>query len=102
TWFIYIESPMLNSDLFRNLDLETLGEAEVKNLKDTIKDTINNFFKAKNKRFEKFIVSLERDKYYPYQNNDYPASQSQEILFKKVAYLLEDEHKLIQKNDKIR
>jgi hypothetical protein len=102
TWFIYIESPILNSDLFRNLDLETLGEAEVKNLKDTIKDTINNFFKAKNKRFEKFIANLEKDKYYPYQNNDYPASQSQEILFKKVAYLLEDEHKLIQKNDKIR
>src|SRR5690606_22075043 len=27
TWFIYIESQMVNTDLFRNLDLETLGEA---------------------------------------------------------------------------
>lgn len=102
TWFIYIESPMLNTDLFRNLDLETLGETEINNLKNTIKETINEFFKAKNKRFEKFIKKLEQDRYYPYQNNEHPASTSQEVLFKKVAYLLEDEHKLIQKDDKIR
>ena len=102
TWFIYVESPILDSDLFRNLDIEALGEAEIKNLKDTIKEVINDFFKAKNKRFEKFLVSLEKDKYYPYQNNERPASKSQEVLFKKVAYLLEDEHKLIQKDDKIR
>lgn len=102
TWFIYIESPMLNADLFRNLDLEALGEAEINNLKNTIKETINDFFKAKNKRFEKFLKNLENDKYYPYQNNEQPASKSQEILFKKVAYLLEDEHQLIQKDDKIR
>ncbi|NJX16832.1 hypothetical protein [Tamlana crocina] len=102
TWFIYIESPMLNTDLFRNLDLETLGEAEINNLKNTIKETINDFFKAKNKRFEKFLKNLENDKYYPYQNNEHPASKSQEVLFKKVAYLLEDEHRLIQKDDKIR
>lgn len=102
TWFIYIESPILNTDLFRNLDLETLGEAEINNLKNTIKETINDFFKAKNKRFEKFLKKLENDKYYPYQNNEHPASKSQEVLFKKVAYLLEDEHRLIQKDDKIR
>lgn len=101
TWFIYIESPILNSDLFRNLDLESLGEEEVKNLKNTIKDVINDFFKVKNKRFEKFLANLEKDKYYPYQNGQ-PASKSQETLFKKVAYLLEDEHHLIQKDDKIR
>lgn len=102
TWFIYIESPILRSDLFRNLDIESLGEVEIKNLKDTIKEVINDFYKAKNKRFEKFLSSLEKDKYYPYQNNEHPASKSQEVLFKKVAYLLEDEHKLIQKDDKIR
>lgn len=102
TWFIYIESPMLNTDLFRNLDLETMGEAEINNLKNTIKDTVNDFFKARNKRFDKFLKDLEKDKYYPYQNNEHPASKSQEVLFKKVAYLLEDEHKLIQKDDKIR
>tara|TARA_R110002051_G_C8723691_1_gene497041 strand:- start:76 stop:2124 length:2049 start_codon:yes stop_codon:yes gene_type:complete len=102
TWFIYIESPLLNTDLFRNLDIESLGEKEVKKIKDTIKETINEFFKARNKRFDKFLKSLENDKYYPYQENEKPASTSQEVLFKKVAYLLEDEHKLIQNDDKIR
>ena len=88
---------MLNTDLFRNLDLETLGETEINNLKNTIKETINEFFKAKNKRFEKFIKKLEQDRYYPYQNNEHPASTSQEVLFKKVAYLLEDEINLFKR-----
>lgn len=102
TWFIYVDSPLLNSDLFRNLDIENLGEEEVNNLKTAVKEAINDFFKAKNKRFEKFLSRLEKDKYYPYNANYYPASKSQETLFKKVAYLIEDEHKLIQKDDKIR
>ncbi len=101
TWFIYIESPFLNSDLFRNLDLETLGEDEIKRFKESIKETVNDFYKARNKRFEKFVKSLESDKYYVYRDEK-PASKSQEVLFKKVAYLLEDEHKLIQRDDKIR
>ena len=46
--------------MFRNLDLETLGEVEINNLKNTIKETINEFFKAKNKRFEKFLKDLEK------------------------------------------
>src|SRR5690606_10032546 len=62
TWFIYIESDFLNSDLFRNLDIESLGEEETKNLKEQIKITINDFFKARNEKFKKFIVSLEQDK----------------------------------------
>jgi len=101
TWFIYVSSPFLKNDLFRNLDIENLGEEELKNLKNNVKEIINDFFKAKNKRFEKFLISLEKDKYYPYIDEK-PASKTQEVLFKKVAYLLEDEHRLIQKDDKIR
>ena len=101
TWFIYVESDFFDIDLFRNLDLESLGEEEIKNLKNTIKESINDFFKVRNKRFENFVSSLENDKFYPYKD-DKPASKSQEVVFKKVAYLLEDEHHLIQKDEKIR
>lgn len=101
TWFIYIESKFFNFDLFRNLDIETLGEEEIRGLKENIKNTINEFFKSRNKKFEKFLNDLENDKYYPYKN-DAPASISQEIIFKKAAYLIEEEHGLIKKNDKIR
>lgn len=101
TWYIYLNSTMFNSDLFRNLDMDTLGEEEIRGLKDFIKEIINNFFKAKNKRFEKFVVSLEMDRSYPYLASK-PASESQEILFKKVAYLIEDEYQLIKKNERIR
>jgi hypothetical protein len=101
TWFIYIESPILDSDLFRNVDLEALGEEEIKKLKNHTKEVINDFFQAKNKRFDKFIRNLEEDKYYPY-NGYQPASKSQEVLFKKVAYIVEDEHQLISKDNKIR
>lgn len=101
TWFIYLESEYFDIDLFRNLDMESLGEEEIKNLKSNVKETINEFFKARNKRFEKFVNSLEKDKYYPYQSN-MPSSQSQEIVFKKIAYLLEDQHHLIEKDNALR
>ena len=102
TWFIYVESPMMIIDLFRNLDIESLGEQQVTEYKHFVKETINSFFKAKNKRFEKFITTLEQDIYYPYKDGNKPSSEIHEIVFKKVAYLIEDEHKLLQKNNKIR
>lgn len=101
TWFIYIESSILNNDLFRNLDIESLGEEETKKLKEQIKDTINDFFKIRNQKFKKFLNSLESDKYYPYKNES-PASKAQEIIFKKAAYLLEEEHSILKRDDRIR
>ncbi|WP_395075854.1 ATP-binding protein [Flavobacterium sp.] len=101
TWFIYVDSDFFDLDLFRNLDLETLGEEEIKKLKNEIKDTINEFFKNRNQKFEKFIINLENDKFYPYKERK-PASTSQEVVFKKIAYLLEDEHHLIKEDNKIR
>jgi hypothetical protein len=100
TWFIYVESTMLDSDLFRNLDIESLGETQVAAFKNFVKETINEFFKAKNKRFQKFVLSLEEDSFYPYK--DKKTTEIQEIVFKEVAYIIEDEYKLIQKNHKIR
>lgn len=101
TWFIYIESPFFNGDLFRNIDMDGLGDDEIKNLKDFTKDTINEFFKAKNKRFEKFINELSSDKYYP-TSFEAELSKSRELVFQKVAYLIEDEYKLLSKNDNLR
>ena len=102
TWFIYLDSPFFNSDLFRNIDLDSLGDEEIKNLKEFIKDAVNDFFKANNLRFEKFIARLEKDEAYP-GNFDTPMDQSRELLFQKIAYVAEDEYKLMdQKNEKMR
>jgi hypothetical protein len=102
TWFIYLDSPFFNSDLFRNIDLDSLGDEEIKNLKEFIKDIVNDFFKANNKRFEKFITGLEKDSAYPTSFAS-PMAQSRELLFQKIAYIVEDEYKLLdQKNEKIR
>lgn len=101
TWFIYVDSSFFDRDLFSNMNFETLGEQEATNLKQVVRDTINDFFKARNKRFDKFLSKLENDKYYPYKNIS-PTSDTHEVIFKKIAYILEDEHKLIAKDDKIR
>lgn len=100
TWFIYVESPLLDSDLFRNLDIETLGEQQISAYKNFVKETINDFFKAKNKHYEKFVKTLEKDKAYPKSSNF--SSGVQEVIFKKAAYLIENEHQLIKKNSDIR
>lgn len=101
TWYIYLDSPLFDSDLFRNLELDSLGEEDIKKLKNITKEVINDFFKARNKRFDKFIKTLESDHSYPYKEYK-PASLTQEVLFKKVVYLVEDEYQLLKKDDKIR
>jgi len=101
TWFIYVDSKYFSSDLFRKLDVESLGEEEIKNLKSAVKDTINDFFKERNKKFEKFVENLTNDKYYPFSIEE-AASKTQELVFTKIAYLIEDEHKLLERDNKIR
>ena len=101
TWFIYLDSDFFNTDLFRNIDLDSLGDEEIRRLKEFIKDAINDFFKAQNKRFEKFIADLERDPSYP-TSFDSPISASRELLFQKIAYLVEDEYRLLDKDERIR
>ncbi|MCP1994720.1 ATP-binding protein [Flavobacterium sp. HSC-61S13] len=101
TWFVYIDSNLFDSDLFRNIDLENLGEEETKKLKSVIKETINDFFKTRNKKFENFINRLENDQYYPFKNEK-PATNSQEIVFKKIAYLIEEKHQIVESDDQIR
>jgi len=101
TWFIYLDSDFFHTDLFRNIDLDSLGDEEIRRLKEFIKDTINDFFKAQNKRFEKFIADLEKDPSYP-ASFESPISGARELLFQKIAYLVEDEYKLLDKDQRIR
>ncbi|HXB09521.1 MAG TPA: ATP-binding protein [Puia sp.] len=101
TWFVYLDSAFFNTDLFRNIDLDSLGDEEIRRLKEFIKDTINDFFKAQNKRFEKFIADLEKDPAYP-ASFESPISASRELLFQKIAYLVEDDYKLLDKDERIR
>ncbi|HEY4108697.1 ATP-binding protein [Puia sp.] len=101
TWFIYLDSEFFDTDLFRNIDLDSLGDEEIRRLKEFIKDAINDFFKAQNKRFEKFIADLEKDPSYP-ASFELPISASRELLFQKIAYLVEDEYKLLNKDERIR
>lgn len=101
TWFVYCDSSMFSADLFRNIDMDAIGDEEIRKLKDFIKDEVNNFFKKRNQRFEKFLNVLEKDIHYPYANKS-AASKTHEFLFKKVAFLVEDEYKLIEKNNRIK
>jgi len=101
TWFIYLDSPMFTTDLFRNLDLENLGYEEWKNLKEFIKDVVNEFFKENNSKFEKFINKLKTD------NStkgilEGISSPTHFNVFNKVAYLLENDYHLLEKEDKTR
>lgn len=101
TWFVYLDSSFFDTGLFRNIDLDSLGDEEIRRLKEFIKDTINDFFKAQNKRFEKFIAHLEEDPSYP-ASFESPISASRELLFQKIAYLVEDEYKLLDKDERMR
>lgn len=98
-WFIYIGSNTLNSDMYRNVDLDGLDE-NVKHYKNFVKTQLNEFFKEKNAEFDNFTEKLKKDEYYPYREKS--SSKSKVILFDKLAYLVEDKYHLLNEQNKLR
>ncbi|MCE7053041.1 ATP-binding protein [Algoriphagus sp. AGSA1] len=99
-WYIYVDSNVLTSDNYRNVDLDGL-DSELSNFKSFIKDSLNEFFKEKNKEFDNFTDKLQNDDYYPYKIKE-ASSKSKEMLFNKLAYLVEDKYHILNNQEKLR
>jgi hypothetical protein len=99
-WYVYINSDALSSDNFRNIDLGGLDEG-LTYYKNFIKDSLNVFFKEKNKEFDDFTKKLKLDEYYPYKTKE-SSSKSKELLFDKLAYLVEDKYQILNNQEKLR
>jgi hypothetical protein len=98
-WFIYITSPTISADLYRNIDLDDLDE-DWKQYRNLIKEELNTFFKQRNIEFDDFSEKLKKDVYYPYK--DKSSSKSKVILFDKLAYLVEDKYHILNESNKLR
>jgi len=98
-WFIYITSPSLSADLYRNIDLDDLDE-DWKKYRSLIKDELNSFFKKRNIEFDNFSEKLKSDYYYPYKEKS--SSKSKVVLFDKLAYLVEDKYHILNEENKLR
>lgn len=98
-WFIYVNSPTLSADLYRNIDLDDLDE-DWKAYRGLIKDELSSFFKERNKEFDDFTDKLKNDEYYPYKESF--SSKSKVVLFDKLAYLVEDRYHLLNESNKLR
>lgn len=98
-WFIYVSSPTLSSDIYRNINLDDL-DPDWKKVREFIKDKLNVFFKERNLEFDNFSDNLKKDTYYPYKEKS--SSQSKIILFDKLAYLVEDRYHLLKEDNRLR
>jgi hypothetical protein len=101
SWFVYIFTDTLSTDMYRNLDLDDLDES-VSVFKTFIKDRLNAFFKEKNKEYDNFTHKLKNDDYYPYKEKNKITSKSKVVLFDKLAFLVEEKYNLINGNNKLR
>lgn len=99
-WFVYIHSNTLGADLYRNVDLDGLDE-NVRHYKNFLKEELNNFFTIKNQEFDDFTEKLKNDAYYPYKERK-SSSQSKEMLFNKLAYLVEDRYHILNEQNRLR
>jgi len=98
-WFIYITSPTISADLYRNIDLDDLDD-DWKAYRSLIKNRLNEFFKERNKEFDNFTEKLKGDEYYPYKEKS--SSKSKIVLFDKLAYLVEDKYHILNEANKLR
>ncbi len=95
-WFIYIESSFFTLDLFRNIDMDELGDEGIDSLKSFAKDVITSFFITINKKYENFKTQLKE--VYPTYVESKTSSETQKILFEQFAFLAEQKYKLIAKD----
>ncbi len=100
SWFIYVESPFFTHDVFRNIDMDELGDEGIGKLKSFTKEVITQFFISINKEFESFTDKLKEA--YPLYNEAKSSSETQKVLFEQFAYIAEQKYKLIEKNVNIK
>lgn len=98
-WFIYITSPTISADLYRNIDLDDLDE-DWKKYRGLIKDNLTTFFKERNIEFDNFSEKLKNDDYYPYKEKS--SSKSKIVLFDKLAFLVEEKYHILNEENKLR
>ncbi|MDP1880796.1 MAG: ATP-binding protein [Parachlamydiaceae bacterium] len=96
SWFIYVESPFFTQDVFRDIDMDELGDEGIGKLKSFTKDVVTQFFISINKEFETFTTKLKEA--YPGYESENASSETQKVLFEQFAYIAEQKYKLIEKN----
>lgn len=101
SWYIYVESPLFTYELFKNIDMDELGDEGIDKLKSFAKEIITQFFISINKRYENFTQKL-RDIYPGYSSTQSTASETQKVIFEQFAFIAEQKFKLIEKNNKIK
>ncbi len=101
SWYIYISSPLFDLDLFRNIDMDELGDDGIDKLKGFAKGVITDFFISINKKFESFTHKL-KDDYPVYYNPKKITSETHLALFEQFAFITEQKLRLSDKSKKIR
>jgi hypothetical protein len=101
SWFVYISSDLFQTDIYRNLDIDTMDDVAAL-FKIFIKDKLNYFFKSKNKEYDDFAQKLKSDNFYPYKQKENITSETKVALFDKLAYLVEEKYNLLNEKNKLR
>lgn len=100
-WFIYVNSDMLNNETIPDLDLDELGNKEAAAILANIRQTIDDFFRERNKEYDAFVTKLMKDEHYPYESSSEEVGLS-ESMFRKTIYLVENQEKLLEKKEAVR
>lgn len=100
-WFIYVNSDMLNNETIPDLDLDELGNKEAAAILANIRQTIDDFFRERNKEYDAFVTKLTEDEHYPYESSSEEVGLS-ESMFRKTIYLVENQEKLLEKKEAVR
>ena len=103
TWYVFLNSEFITRDMHSDFDIADLGAKESQRLIAAIKDTLDCFFKKRNTKYKTFVEKLVADKSYPFENSEVDKTLGiKETVFRKTAYIIEDEHKLIESSNEAR
>lgn len=99
-WYILVESDLITNDMVSDFALADFGN-DAKAVQESIRSTIDDFFKADNRKFLGFIERLKTDKYYPYDKAE-NVFTLEEVVFNHTAYIIENNQKLLETSNQAR
>lgn len=100
-WYVLVESDLITNDMISDFALTDFGH-DSKAIQESIRSTIDDFFKADNRKFLSFIERLKADKYYPYKRGNNVPMPLEEVVFNHTAYIIENNQKLLETSNQAR
>lgn len=100
--FVLITSDYINEDLRDKYDMSAGDDKEWKEFSSFLKNELGQYYKNSNAKYKSFISTIQKDKSYPFNQDEISENSLQVQLFNSSLFMLNNDQDILNLNDKSR